>query len=622
MDTLDGLNFDLPKNPPAVIKVIGVGGGGGNAVNHMFEQGIRGVDFFISNTDNQALLSSPIPNRIQLGRTITEGLGAGANPDIGREAAEESREEIENILASNTKMVFVTAGMGGGTGTGAAPVIARIAKEKGILTVGIVTTPFAFEGASRLQQAHIGIEEMRKNVDSLIVINNNKLREVYGNLGFKAGFAKADEVVAIAVRGIAEVITHQYNINIDLRDAKTVLNNSGTAIMGSGKANGENRAKEAIVRALDSPLLNDNHIRGAQNVLLLIISGQEEITIDEIGEINDHIQQQAGGSANIIMGVGEEEGLGNEVSVTVIATGFSTEKQETVIVKQAKKIVHTLEDDQEVSQNIFKKQLKSEPNLKKEEKPVKQIDLFQSEDVKPQITSEEEVFQPETASIEAEEIITFSLDEADEYVPFNIEDISEEEVHNETEQNDYVNDQPELNIALEEDAFEAQIETKQEPTFEVDLQIEEPDQKEEKVIYELEDYLDMEQKLSSVINTENTEPEEIKLQVNTASKPQISEAETPDEETEANPFDRPISDSMRTKNEERREQLRAFNHRFRKKLDEFDELSAIPAFKRKGLELPDEIPSKSERFGNMSVGNSQQGSGLRGNNSFLHDNVD
>ena len=285
-DNIDlGIAFDLPKNQSNVIKVIGVGGGGSNAINHMFKQGIKGVDFVICNTDAQALNNSGVPNKIQLGIDLTEGLGAGANPEIGSKAAIESAEDIKNMLNVNTKMVFITAGMGGGTGTGAAPVIAQMAKEMDILTVGIVTMPFSFEGKIRNDQAQIGIETLREHVDSLVVINNNKLRDVYGNLGFKAGFSKADEVLSTASKGIAEVITHHYTQNIDLRDAKTVLSNSGTAIMGSAISSGSNRAQEAIMKALDSPLLNDNKITGAKNVLLLIVSGNEEITIDEIGEI-------------------------------------------------------------------------------------------------------------------------------------------------------------------------------------------------------------------------------------------------------------------------------------------------------------------------------------------------
>ena len=350
-----GINFDLPKNRSNVIKVLGVGGGGSNAINYMFQQGIKGVDFIVSNTDAQALAESGVPTKIQLGASLTEGLGAGANPEVGASAALESQEEIQSILSTQTKMIFITAGMGGGTGTGAAPVIAQMAKSLDILTVGIITMPFQFEGKLRLEQAQRGLEKMKTSVDALIVINNNKLREVYGNLGFKAGFAKADEVLATAARGIAEVITHHYTQNIDLKDAKTVLTNSGTAIMGSGLASGSNRAQEAIVKALDSPLLNDNKITGCKNVLLLIVSGSDEITIDEIGEINDFIQAEAGNHTNIIMGVGEDESLGNEVSVTVIATGFGQEQQNEISNTEAKKIIHTLEADQKITHDLSDK---------------------------------------------------------------------------------------------------------------------------------------------------------------------------------------------------------------------------------------------------------------------------
>ena len=349
----DDITFDLPKNQSNVIKVIGVGGGGSNAINHMFHQGIKGVDFVICNTDSQALENSTVPNKIQLGVSLTEGLGAGANPEVGENAAIESEMEIKKMLDTNTKMIFITAGMGGGTGTGAAPVIAKMAREMDILVVGIVTIPFQFEGKMRNEQAQKGVDRLRSQVDSLIVINNNKLREVYGNLGFKAGFSKADEVLATASRGIAEVITHHYTQNIDLRDAKTVLSKSGTAIMGSSTSSGTNRAHEAITKALDSPLLNDNKITGAKNVLLLIVSGGDEITIDEIGEINDHIQGEAGNSANIIMGVGEDESLGDAISVTIIATGFNVEQQDEIVNVESKKIIHTLEEEQKAEQDLM-----------------------------------------------------------------------------------------------------------------------------------------------------------------------------------------------------------------------------------------------------------------------------
>ncbi len=322
----DGLQFNLPKNRSSVIKVIGVGGGGSNAVNHMKNVGVNGVDFMVCNTDAQALYHSPVANKVQLGASLTEGLGAGADPEIGRQAAEESIGEIQNMLETGTKMCFITAGMGGGTGTGAAPVIAKASRDMGILTVGIVTSPFGFEGKIRKAQAEEGIKAMREAVDSLIVINNDKLRQVYGDLGFRNAFAKADEVLAGAAKGIAEVITNHYTQNIDLRDAKTVLENSGSALFGTGEGTGSNRAELAIGSALDSPLLNDNQIKGAQNVLLLLTSGsgEYEVTIDEIGEITDHIQREAGGNANVIMGIGAAEEEGSKITCTIIATGFPT----------------------------------------------------------------------------------------------------------------------------------------------------------------------------------------------------------------------------------------------------------------------------------------------------------
>ncbi len=322
-----GFSFDLPKGNSSIIKVIGVGGGGNNALKHMYEKGIHGVDFVICNTDAQTLDNNPVANKVQLGTTITEGLGAGADPEVGEKSAIESIEDIKAAMGQNTKMVFITAGMGGGTGTGAAPVIAKVAKDMGILTVGIVTVPFSFEGKRRLEQAENGLDKLRNNVDSLIVINNDKLRQQFGNLGFKQGFSKADEVLTNAAKGMAEVITGYFDVNIDFRDAKSVLQNSGTALMSTGIASGENKAEEAVRKALDSPLLNDNKITGAKNVLLLIRSGAEEVTMDEIGIIMDHIQKEAGNTADIIFGVGADEELGDSVSVLVIATGFSNDNK-------------------------------------------------------------------------------------------------------------------------------------------------------------------------------------------------------------------------------------------------------------------------------------------------------
>lgn len=320
----DLMNFELPVNNSSIIKVIGVGGGGGNAVNHMFHQGIKDVDFIVCNTDAQALANSPVSVKIQLGSSLTEGRGAGNKPDIGRQAAIENLDDVMKALGTNTKMVFVTAGMGGGTGTGAAPVIAKAAKEMGMLTVAIVTIPFRNEGQRRVNQAVEGIAELEKNVDSLLVINNERIREIYGDLKVSEAFARADDVLAIAAKGIAEIITVHGYINVDFADVETVMTDSGVAIMGSAKAEGEDRAIKAVQQALNSPLLNDNEIKGARNILINITSGVDEITMDEIGQVTDYVQDCAGSDADLIWGNGVDEHLGNMMSVTVIATGFNT----------------------------------------------------------------------------------------------------------------------------------------------------------------------------------------------------------------------------------------------------------------------------------------------------------
>lgn len=318
----DIMNFDLPVETSSIIKVIGVGGGGSNAVNHMFKKGIRDVNFVICNTDSQALTSSPVPVKIQLGESLTEGRGAGNKPDVGREAAKENLEDIKKILAGSTKMVFITAGMGGGTGTGAAPVIAKLSREMGILTVAIVTIPFRFEGQQRINQAIEGINELRQHVDSLLVINNEKLREIYGDLKLSAAFSHADDILTKAAKGIAEIITVHGYINVDFADVETVMTQSGVAILGSAIASGENRALKAIEEALSSPLLNNNNITGAKSILLNITSGVDEVSMDEVGEITDYVNNAADKSALVIWGTGTDESLGESISVTVIATGF------------------------------------------------------------------------------------------------------------------------------------------------------------------------------------------------------------------------------------------------------------------------------------------------------------
>jgi cell division protein FtsZ len=338
MTEIDGLlKFDHPKLQSSIIKVLGVGGGGSNAVNHMFRQGIHGVDFIICNTDAQAIETSPVPVKIQLGSSLTEGNGAGSKPEVGKNATIENIEEIREVLSKDTKMVFITAGMGGGTGTGGAPVIAKLAKEMGILTIGIVTIPFSFEGRKRRQLADNGIQELRQNVDTLLVINNDKLRELHGNLVLADAFAKADNILADAAKGIAEIITHVGYINVDFEDVKTVMKDSGVAIMGTGTASGENRAMIAVEQALSSPLLNDNQISGASNVLLYISSGLNGIRLDEVTEITDFIQEEAGSNAEIIWGNGHDDSLGEHVSVTLIATGFNARKDYEVDIDGQRK---------------------------------------------------------------------------------------------------------------------------------------------------------------------------------------------------------------------------------------------------------------------------------------------
>lgn len=341
------MKFDLPQDNSSIIKVIGVGGGGSNAVNHMYKQGIKGVDFIVCNTDQQALDMSPVPLKIVLGATLTKGRGAGSLPEVGRNAAIETIEDIKNILGTNTEMLFITAGLGGGTGTGAAPVIAQAAKEMGILTVGIVTIPFGFEGKKRKAQADEGMEALKQNVDTLLVISNDKLREIYGNLKVTEAFGHADDVLTTAAKGIADIITTTLQINTDINDVKTVMKDSGVAIMGSAQASGEQRALRAVEQAMSSPLLNDSNIKGARYVLVNITCGEDEITMDELGEITDYIQDAAGMTAEVIKGYGVDMSLGDKVNITIIATGFNSNKDAGIYIekKAPERIVLPLYDE-------------------------------------------------------------------------------------------------------------------------------------------------------------------------------------------------------------------------------------------------------------------------------------
>ena len=387
------MKFDLPKEQSSIIKVIGVGGGGSNAVNHMYRLGIKGVDFVVCNTDHQALDTSPVPTKIPLGQSLTEGRGAGSIPDVGKNAAIENLEDVNEILAKNTKMIFVTAGMGGGTGTGAAPVIAQAAKDMGILTVGIITVPFTFEGRKRRTQAEEGIEKMRESVDTLLVINNDKLREMFGNLTLVNAFENADDVLAIAAKGIAEVISVTGQINVDFNDVNTVMKDSGVAIMGSAEAEGENRAIKCVENALNSPLLNDNNIDGAKYVLLNITYGTQAVLMDEISDITDYIQEEAGSTADVIWGHGYDESLGDKLCVTIIATGFNTTPHTGLSMKAPKKNIMNLEDDSpeiitneseqltEPVTNTVEESLEETPELNPSESAMKRYVLEEDDEI-------------------------------------------------------------------------------------------------------------------------------------------------------------------------------------------------------------------------------------------------
>ena len=638
------ISFDLPKNQSNVIKVIGVGGGGSNAINHMFKQGINGVDFIVCNTDSQALQNSPVPNKIQLGVNLTEGLGAGANPDVGQQSALESVGDIEKMLDTNTKMVFITAGMGGGTGTGAAPVIAQMAKEKGILTVGIVTCPFQFEGKVRQDQAKLGVEKLRKQVDSLIVINNNKLREVYGNLGFKAGFSKADEVLATASRGIAEVITHHYTQNIDLKDAKTVLENSGRAIMGSATASGENRAKEAIISALDSPLLDDNKISGAKNVLLLIVSGSNEITIDEIGEINDHIQSEAGNNANIIMGVGEDEKLGESIAVTIIATGFNEEQQNGILNIEAKKIIHSLDSEHKLERDLTQKSVEVFQSIL--ETPTKEV----SEKIVFELI-EDEIELPSLleAAIDDNELIAMNqfirnLDVTFEIVsPINdidfkvitpeVNEIKVIEPQNsiEEEQTTFTFDIPdtttfEKSEAIEESKIVFDLSEANDIIVNEAVQfVQVTEMNEGGVIkYSLEEYMEIENDLLNSKPIAKIIEEPIAEELNITLKSQ-AETDKPLSTVmhfeDVSPVEMSIEETLRHRADERRRKLKEFNYKFHNNPSRIEELEKEPAYKRLGLDLSNTADTNLNS--RMSLGtDSNDDLQLRSNNSFLHDNVD
>lgn len=561
------LKFEMIKEQASIIKVIGVGGGGGNAVNHMYRQGISGVDFIICNTDAQALELSPIPNKVQLGSSLTEGMGAGSDPDVGENSAIESIEDIKRMLGVNTKMLFITAGMGGGTGTGASPVLAKAAKELGILTVAIVTTPFTFEGKRRKIQAEEGLEELKKYVDSYLVISNDRLREIFGNLTMGAAFAKADDILTTAAKGIAEIITIPGYVNVDFKDVRTVMNDSGVAIMGSDKAEGENRAQKAVEGALASPLLKDNEIEGARYILLNITSGQKEVTMDEVSVITDFIQSQAGMTADLIWGNCVDETLEESLSVTIIATGFQT-AEDRLKEKENQRIEIPLEEVPLV-------------------RPVNQINTAAKETGN--ISSSDVKAEQQIKATEAD--LATPKNEKIEATPTDLFSHSSKKPHSESAERPIVR-----HTLVEED---------------------------------LEDREDDETKNDEYVLKESETQFYFDIPKETEEKEELQQAHRAPVESErriANP------DADRTE-ESVEEQLRKAKERILRLRDlgiklrsasGLQEIENEPAYKRKQMALENVVHSSEShvsRFTLSKDGDNDE-TGIRPNNSFLHDNVD
>jgi len=556
--------FDLPKHKKSIIKVIGVGGGGSNAVNHMFNQGIKDVEFVVCNTDAQALNSSPVPNKLQIGINLTNGLGAGANPERGKNAALESKDEIRTLLEDNTKMVFVTAGMGGGTGTGAAPVLAKIAKDMDILTVGIVTAPFAFEGKKKMAQAELGIKELKENCDTVLVILNDKLREIYGNLSISDAFAQADNILTTAAKGIAEIITVPGYVNVDFEDVRTVMYKSGAAVMGSAMADGENRARRAAEHAISSPLLNNQDINGAQKILLSITSGEQaELQMDELSEITEFIQEMAGPDAEVIFGHGIDAGLGNNISVTVIATGFD-DSYTKPIVKEGKKVF-----DLESTRQIPLFDARKDGPLPKIIEPLLQSSV---EEEKDEIESEEQVTDLEID----ENQIKMDLEIEEE---IELEDENETTLEDEAEEDESKELVEVPNIPQEEKEFDRGF------FFEKRVVEEEED---EAGLFEDEEIFKIDETAEEELNEEG-----------------ILELKAKKE-------------FLQKQAKERVEKLRGISgHDL--DTDAFKEKLDVPAYLRKKI-IFEKVPHSSES--NISRYNLNDENQILGNNRFLHDNVD
>ena len=547
------MRFDMPKEQSSIIKVIGVGGGGSNAVNHMYRQGIKGVDFIVCNTDHQALDISPVPTKIPLGQSLTEGRGAGSIPEIGKNAAIENLDEIKDILAKNTKMIFVTAGMGGGTGTGAAPVIAQTARDMGILTVGIITVPFTFEGRKRRTQAEDGIEQMRDAVDTLLVINNDKLREMFGNLSLVNAFEQADDVLAIAAKGIAEVISVTGQINVDFNDVNTVMKDSGVAIMGSAEAEGDDRATKCVEQALSSPLLNDNNIEGATYILLNITYGDKAVLMDEISDITDYIQEEAGSTADVIWGHGHDETLGEKLCVTIIATGFKSTPHTGLSFKSPEKKRMNLEDERptEITQEVGS-QVEGEVNISVNNKlkPVEEVDDIIT---KKYLLEDEEINQSTSEKNENSQVVTETNKNYATPIPSP----------------ELKQDDGKIRFLLEDDEIEDEVDEK-----EIELKIDQ--QAEESTLFQSRD----ENKLKEAKEIIDERLERIKKATQKLRSPQG-----------------------------------------------LNEIENVPAYKRRNVELDELNPSSESDISKYTLWESEDDdgekrTGLRDNNSFLHDNVD
>ena len=577
------MRFELPKEQSSIIKVIGVGGGGSNAVNYMYQQGIKGVDFIICNTDAQAIEASPVPVKIQLGQTLTEGRGAGSIPEVGRNAAVENLEDVKSLLAGNTTMVFVTAGMGGGTGTGAAPVIARAAKEMGILTVGIVTVPFMFEGKRRSVQAEDGLEEMRDAVDTLLVIKNDKLRELFGNLPLKKAFDHADEVLCTAAKGIAEVITLTGDINVDMNDVNTVMRDSGVAIMGSGRASGEGRALVAVQEALESPLLNDNDITGANFVLLNITHGAEEVLMDEISEITDYIQDRAGLTAEVIWGYGPDDSLGNDLCVTVIATGFSPNQVDAGLPAKAPEVTRfPLESAQlkEVTKPVETPTDRTEPFI---------------------VTNATEV--EATPKAEEPTVTSDEIEETD----------SEWKIITRPEQSSLFN---ESTPAEETPQAEAELPQEEETTPQDHLKFDAKPAEEERTVFYLEDEVDE-------IEVRNEAPTD---SIKFTTEQEVNETPAPQETPRVETPTQPSREEMMSRNKEREGRIKEISMKLRTPSG-ISDLEDTPAYVRRNVNLDNTPHSSDSSVSKFALGEEEDESGnkqarLKDDNSFLHNNVD